>query len=195
MSNTFWTSDLHFGHKNLVFEYSKDARLNDQGHSFESTDEHDQTLIDRWNSVVKPDDAVWVLGDIVINKRNLHKVEKLNGRKLLVMGNHDNFKQDVCFGELFGPNRFQRPFGCAEKRFGSLRTIMTHIPVHPSQFYRYDFNLHGHLHDKKVMDIHNPDIEDLRYVNLSMEHWNMTPVSFDQLNKELQRRAEILRIN
>lgn len=52
---TYYISDLHFGHKNVLAYDNRE---------FSSIEEHDKALIDNWNSVVGTDDDVWVLGDI-----------------------------------------------------------------------------------------------------------------------------------
>ena len=56
----FITSDLHFGHKNIL-EYDK--------RPFSSIEEHDESLIENWNSLVRPQDLVYCLGDITLGKK------------------------------------------------------------------------------------------------------------------------------
>src|SRR5271154_4407428 len=59
---------------------------------FESMEEHDEFIIEQWNKTVNQDgDTVYLLGDICINLKGLHKLGRLNGRKILVPGNHDIF--------------------------------------------------------------------------------------------------------
>ncbi len=78
----FFSSDLHFGHTNVI-EYS--------GRPHASTDEMNANIIERWNTIVHPDDEVFVLGDVALGKlgETLPLVAQLNGRKLLLPGNHD----------------------------------------------------------------------------------------------------------
>ena len=80
----FLTSDLHFGHRNII-------RLG-KGRPFDNINEHDEALIKNWNSVVKPGDSVYVIGDFSI-ETTLETIEKplrrLNGAKHLILGNHD----------------------------------------------------------------------------------------------------------
>jgi len=83
----FLTSDLHFGQRNII-------RLG-KGRPFDNIQEHDQALIDNWNSVVKAGDLVYVLGDFSIetNIDNIRKpLSKLCGQKILILGNHDHKK-------------------------------------------------------------------------------------------------------
>ena len=87
MSKTFFTSDLHFGHKNIL-KFTKPR-------PFATIEEHDQAIIDNWNSVVNQNDTVYVLGDIAMNTDPdvlENYLERLNGHKRLILGNHDRSK-------------------------------------------------------------------------------------------------------
>lgn len=79
----WFTSDLHFGHSNII-------RYSDR--PFADTEAMNEALIDRWNAVVGNDDEVWVLGDVALGgwRETLPShVRRLQGRKVLVPGNHD----------------------------------------------------------------------------------------------------------
>lgn len=80
MSNVFYTSDLHIGHRRV-------SELRGYG----STDQHDGVLGWKWDSDVRPDDTVWILGDISINggQHALDWIAERPGHKVLVAGNHD----------------------------------------------------------------------------------------------------------
>jgi calcineurin-like phosphoesterase family protein len=81
--NIWFISDLHFGHGKVI-EYSN--------RPFKSVDEMDEALIKRWNSVVRPEDTVIVVGDFFMyhKKAKLKEIlSRLNGKKILVRGNHD----------------------------------------------------------------------------------------------------------
>lgn len=78
----FFTADHHFGH----------ARINTlAGRPFDTVDDMNTALIDRWNTTVGPDDHVWVLGDFAMGRiaDSLPLAKKLNGHKFLIAGNHD----------------------------------------------------------------------------------------------------------
>lgn len=79
---TWFTSDLHFGHANII-EYS--------GRPFRDVGHMNRALIERWNELVQPADTVWVLGDVAMGRivDTLPLVRQLAGRKLLLAGNHD----------------------------------------------------------------------------------------------------------
>lgn len=81
--NDFWfTSDWHLGH----------ARINELARRpFSSVDEMNETIIARYNELVKPEDSVWIVGDVCMGPidRSLALVQRFNGRKYLICGNHD----------------------------------------------------------------------------------------------------------
>lgn len=85
---TFWTADLHLGHANVI-DYDN--------RPFADVKEMDEEIIRRWNKVVSKNDIVWILGDITLsgNKEYIKdKISRLNGRKRLIMGNHDICSDD-----------------------------------------------------------------------------------------------------
>jgi calcineurin-like phosphoesterase family protein len=151
-------SDTHIGHYNIIkFENIK--------RPFNNIEEHDQSIIDAWNSVIKDDDIVYHLGDVFFRKENFEKIKLLKGRKRLILGNHDHYVKISEYEILF------------EKVLGSYvynNCILTHIPVHTSQFPRFDLNIHGHSH--------SAIISDLRYINVSLENLEgLKPVLLDKL--------------
>jgi calcineurin-like phosphoesterase family protein len=78
----FFTSDLHLGH----------LRINELAdRPFSSVEEMNETIIERWNKTVAPTDQTFVLGDVALGKlaESLPLVDRLNGRKVLIPGNHD----------------------------------------------------------------------------------------------------------
>jgi len=81
----FFTSDFHFNHRNII-EYCK--------RPFTSVAEMNEALIKRFNEIVGPSDTVYILGDLVMG-RDLNCAERLNGRKFLLMGNHDRLPPEV----------------------------------------------------------------------------------------------------
>ena len=155
MAQVFITSDTHFGHANII-KYA--------GRPFDSVEEMDEALVENWNSVVKQGDKVYHLGDVTMNSKSLDILSRLNGRKVLIKGNHDIQKL-----KFYTPH-FYDIRGCHE--LGNF--ILTHIPVAISQKLRYsDGNIHGHLHEKSM--------EDPWYINVSVEQTNYTPISFDEI--------------
>ncbi|WP_251982314.1 metallophosphoesterase [Methylobacterium sp. B1] len=92
MPQILYTSDQHFGHANLILGSMRTLR------PFASVEEHDETLIAAWNSVVRPADEVWHLGDFAYRCTQEHAqrcFDRLNGRKRLIRGNHDLLAERV----------------------------------------------------------------------------------------------------
>lgn len=183
----FVISDTHFGHTNSweKFKNADGSPLR----PFTSNEEMDNAMVERWNAKVQPGDTVYHLGDVVINKKSLHHVSRLNGRKILVRGNHDIFKDkdfyDVGFEQIHGVRVFVDKW------------IMSHIPLHPdSVTNRFRVNVHGHLHGNEVMRdafnaACNPISEvDPRYLCVSVEHTNYEPLSFEEVEARIQARWE-----
>ena len=79
--NTFFTSDIHFSHKNII-RYSN--------RPFESVEHMNKKLIENWNSMVKPTDYVFTLGDFAFCKigQIMEILSQLNGNIHMVTGNH-----------------------------------------------------------------------------------------------------------
>jgi calcineurin-like phosphoesterase family protein len=180
MSNKFTCADLHLGHKNIIdFTYpNSDQRFR----PFESVQEHDQILIDNWNKVVSPNDTTYLLGDAVFGKKNLPLLDQLNGKKKLIMGNHDIYgwqEYSKYFYDMVSCRTIYKP----------CKMIMTHIPVHTSQIGRWKLNICGHLHTQQVL-LENGE-PDPRYICVSMEQINFTPISFEDLFKIVETRLEI----
>ena len=156
MINTFFIGDTHFGHKNIM-------KFEPVHRPFKSVEEHDEVLIERWNSVVKSNDIVWHLGDVAFGQENLDKIGRCNGKKKLVMGNHDTFQIEryaKYFTHVYG--------AVVYKKF-----LLTHIPIVSTQFYRCKGNIHGHTHSNNM--------DDPRYINVSCEQNNLTPINYEDL--------------
>ncbi len=170
----FGIGDTHFGHKKMVH-----GDMTERIRPFLSIEDHDEELVRRWNSVVDPRDLVYHLGDVVINRWALQACARLNGRKILVMGNHDIFRMEEYlqyFDQLRGAVNYSN-------------MLLTHIPVHPSQMTRFDGNIHGHLHHRYVTDAAGE--LDIRYECISTERVNYTPVLLDEVVQRIRRRRGI----
>jgi calcineurin-like phosphoesterase family protein len=162
MSHRTWVAaDHHFGHANiLTFKRDDGSPLR----PFNTIEEHDETIIARHNARVAPDDRVYLLGDVCIQRRNLHLVSRLNGRLVLVKGNHDIFKiKDYL--KYFDDIRAY----VVQKDHDGHKVILSHIPIYADGLDRYGTNIHGHLHYNKVKN-------DERYVCVSLEHTNFEPI-------------------
>lgn len=177
MSNIFFIGDTDFGHHKIL-EFEKEAR------PFKTIGEHDEALINNWNSVVGKRDVIYHLGDVIFSGSQQYKkiLSRLQGIKQLILGNHDRMRQLLpYFNSMFGAHKFD---GCS----------LTHIPIHPSQFYRFKYNIHGHLHSDNVkiqtqmygrLGEYTLIENDRRYINVSAEQINLIPISYDDLKKRM----------
>lgn len=165
MNKNWIISDTHFGHNNaLKFTRSDGKPLR----PFSSVDEMDRTMIEKWNAVVADTDRVYHLGDVVINKKFLEYVRSLKGRKIAILGNHDEEKA-ARFLEV----GFEDVRGSRDRKYGELGSfIATHIPIHPVSIERFRVNFHGHMHSGYV--------DDPRYLCVSVEHTNYAPITLEE---------------
>lgn len=183
MPATFFISDTHFGHEKTctVFKRADGSPLR----PFSCAEEMDEFMIKAWNERVKPNDKVYHLGDVVINRKFLHVLGRLNGDKVLIRGNHDIFKL-----EDYTP--YFRDIRAFDVKNGM---IFSHVPIHPESLGRFGTNIHGHLHANRVMKIKGVDVKtgelkysdeiDPRYFNVSVEQIDFAPISLEEVNKRI----------
>jgi len=152
-------------------------------------------MVKLWNDKVRPNDKVYHLGDVVINRKALSIMSRLNGDKVLIRGNHDIFRDDEY-----------------RKYFRELRAyhvmngmILSHIPIHPDSVGRFGTNIHGHLHTNRVMrtvdrgEVNNDDIYnqgqwipnlvqeiDPRYHCVCVEQTDFAPILFEDVIKRIE---------
>lgn len=181
MKDIWLISDTHFFHANIL-KFKDDNGELIRGNHFTDVDHMNECMLDNWNSVVKPGDKVYHLGDVMIGPKEdfLKFWPKLHGSKRLIVGNHDDIKW-MAQKELFAKIQMWRMF----PEFGLL---LSHVPLHESSLYRYPskddpesanktipklLNVHGHIHQ-------NPSpSKDHRCV--CVEHINYTPINIEEL--------------
>jgi len=108
---------------------------------------------------------------------NWNKTVRPNGHKRLVRGNHDLFPTKEYmeyFEEIYGVRVLPK-----------LGLILSHIPIHPESLSRWKYNVHGHLHANLVTIPEIDNIIDSRYINVSCERVNYTPVDLDEIESLL----------
>lgn len=178
--NTFVISDTHFGHLGVTKFLNFDGT---KLRPWDNVEEMDEALVKNWNSVVKPKDKVYHLGDVVINRKALPTIGRCNGEKILVKGNHDIFKAEEYLAY------FKDIRGCHVLD----KYILSHIPIHTDSIERWDGNIHGHLHANKVMKKLYPGetdwkVEDKKYFCASVEQIGYTPIPYEDVKKIMLER-------
>lgn len=136
---TWFTSDLHFSHRNIV-KFTK--------RGIDTTQEqHDQWLTDKWNSQVKPGDLVYHLGDFSFAKNYsdiARTVEQLNGTKIFLKGNHDDRKN---FDWLGRDNLIAAWYDYKEIKIAGNSVVLFHFPIGSWHKQGHgSWHLHGHSH-------------------------------------------------
>lgn len=185
MPATFLVSDTHFGHAGVCrFTHPDDATV--KLRPWDDPDEMDEEMIRRWNETVRPSDKVYHLGDVVINRKALRTLHRLNGDKVLIRGNHDIFRDDeyrTYFREL--------------RAYHVLNgMILSHIPVHEASIGRFGVNIHGHLHASRVKKARGIDARtgavlygtenDVRYHCVCVEQTDFRPILLEDVYKRIR---------
>ena len=182
MTTTFFISDTHFGHEKTctVFKRADGSPLR----PFTNAEEMDEFMVKAWNERVSPKDKVYHLGDVVINRKFLHILGRLNGDKVLIRGNHDIFK-------LEDYTQYFRDIRAFDVKNGM---IFSHVPIHPESLGRFGTNIHGHLHANRVKKIVGVDAKtgeleygdiDNRYHCVCVEQTDFAPISLEEVNKRI----------
>ena len=137
---TFVTSDLHFGHKNIM-SFCPETRAR-----FRNDVEYmNEAMIKEWNDLIGIEDTVYILGDVAfMSGQNAALVmRRLNGSKILVEGNHDRKTlMDAKFR-----NEFKEVHKYLDINYNGTKVVMFHYPIAEwDQMHRGSVHLHGHLH-------------------------------------------------
>ena len=171
MPNVFLTSDQHLTHQNMYSFVNFDGS---KVRPWDSAAEADEIMVDRWNAVVRPEDKVYCLGDWSISKKGIALAARMNGRKVLIRGNHDIFKLKEYTPHFYDIRGLHK--------LGDY--ILSHAPLHPGAITNRwcRGNVHGHTHNNLVtMKDEEFDVPDPRYINVCVERTNYTPVAFEEL--------------
>ena len=149
------TADLHLMHKKIISICRK---------QFKTIEEHDEYIIERFNSVVEKDDLVYFLGDVCFKPADkaIKLLKRLNGRKVLIAGNHDRLTDNEYRAAGF-IEVMHHPF------YYNNNIILSHIPVYECLDLRYVINVHGHLHGY-VLNLPN-------FFNVNVELTDFLPVN------------------
>lgn len=140
MSNIFFSSDLHFHHRNIM-SFCPTTRLGN------SIDEMNELLIQKYNSRVSNNDTVYLLGDISFGtfEQTKDTISRLNGTKHLIYGNHDQVIRK--HQEL--QNLFESVQDYKRIRIGKTTVILCHFPFRSWDMRHHgSFHLFGHTHGK-----------------------------------------------
>lgn len=178
MPSVFLVSDTHFGHAGVCRFLREDGT---KLRPWEDPEEMDEAMVKAWNETVKPTDKVYHLGDVVINRKALKTLHRLNGDKVLIKGNHDIFRLEEYTQHFREVRAYHVMNGM----------ILSHIPLHPESLGRFGVNIHGHLHSNRVMkdNGYGGKVIDPRYHSVCVEMTDFRPILFEDVLKRIQEEG------
>ena len=191
LQKVFFTSDLHFGHENV---------LRFDNRPFASVEEMDAELVRRWNEKVGKGDLVYVLGDLIWKSRNgdAHNlIRSLNGQIILIKGNHDRFLHNAqAKAALAGIKDYDDI--CVTLEDGSVRRcILSHYFIPFYNGHRHlAIHLHGHSHFtdeadlelKMAMELNESGFKNEIY-NVGCMYWDYAPVTLAEILSQTVRAS------
>lgn len=163
-------SDLHFGHKNII-------RFSDR--PFETTEQMDEILVKNFNELVKPNDiSIWV-GDVSFKQETESRklIRRLNGYKILIIGNHDIYKKQRVMNLAF--DEYHVVYNLS---VNDTVLALTHYPMDnlPDGW----FNVHGHVHRNGH---HADEVSMPTHLNVNCEFLNYKPINMATLIQRIER--------
>lgn len=167
MYSTYFTSDLHFNHAKII-EYCN--------RPYSTTEDMNEDLIKRWNAKIKPTDTVYNLGDVMWGSNASEILPRLNGKKVLIMGNHDR-------RPVLQPY-FESIYQYFTLKLGKENLVLMHYPIASwDRQYHGSIHLHGHSHG--TWD----NTGTLRF-DVGVDCWNMNPVSLSEILALVPQRKQ-----
>lgn len=183
MSNTFITSDNHFWHDNIRRHCNR---------PWPTIEEMNEALIKNWNSVVTKRDLIYHLGDFAMIKKQADGTptmklyrslrHRLNGRVILIKGNHDKMSQEVysCFTEVCE--------GLKDIKIDGKKVTLCHYPMQSwNCSFHGAWHLHGHCHCRL------PDVPHVLRIDVGVDNplCNYTPFSWDVIKNIMMAKEQI----
>jgi len=165
MAEKWFISDTHFCHENII-RYC--------GRPFANAELMNTYMIKTWNERVAPSDKVYHLGDVACgyggNEKALSFLHALNGKKRLIVGNHDNLKSPTLH-KVF--DKIELWYGNKDWGF-----TCSHIPLPIAHLRDGDVCVHGHTHNNWVEG---------RYINVCVENTMYAPYHIEEIFKEIKK--------
>ena len=191
MPSVFLVSGTHFGHTGVCRFTRNDGFT--KLRPWDSAEEMDEAMVKAWNERVKPTDKVYHLGDVVINRKALAILRRLNGDKVLIRGNHDIFRDEDYRAHFRELRAYHVMNGM----------ILSHIPVHSDSIGRFGVNIHGHTHanrvrkargvDAKTGEVLYSDAIDPRYHCVCVEQTpDFAPILFEDVLKRIAEEGGVV---
>lgn len=176
----FLTSDTHFGHDR---EFIWKVR------GFNSVEEMNEIIVQKWNSTVSAEDDVYILGDVILgDPSNIECVKRLNGKLHIVLGNHDTSKREEMYRNL--PNVVEVAEVGIRLKYKKHHFILTHYPMmtgnlEKESLKQMSLNLYGHTH--QMSNFYN----DMPFMyHVGVDSHNCYPVLLDDIIEEMYAKVK-----
>jgi calcineurin-like phosphoesterase family protein len=180
VSKIFLTSDTHFGHDR---EFIWKVR------GFNSVEEMNETLVQKWNETVSPEDDVYILGDIILGEPgNIEYVKRLNGKLHIVLGNHDTSRREEMYYNL--PSVVEVSEVGIRLTYKKHHFVLTHYPMmtgnlEKESLKQMTLNLYGHTHQAK--NFYN----DMPFMyHVGVDSHDCYPVFLDDIIEEMYAKVK-----
>jgi len=182
----YYISDLHLDHANML-------KFEPESRPFSNVNEMNETLIQRWNAKVKKGDEVYVLGDFCFDRdgdRANEFLNRLNGQKFLIKGNHDKFIKAKYFDRsLFV---WIKDYAVITDTVAGeqVNVCLFHYPIAVwDRKHHQAYHLFGHIHSNKTDGSHHPlefDLGDHAF-NVGADVRDLEPKTLEELIKSNKR--------
>lgn len=183
MENKIWlSSDFHLGH-NKEFLY--------RPRNFESIEEHDNKIIENWNSIVSKEDECYILGDLILNNNEagIEKLSRMNGRWHIVLGNHDTDTRIQLYSQL--PHVIEVVYATVFKYKGyhfycsHYPTITSNLDIDKPLKNRV-ISLCGHSHYKNRFE----DMDKGLIYHCELDSHNNYPILIDDIIEDIKNKVK-----
>ena len=183
---TFFISDCHFGHKNII-------KYCDRPYS--SVNEMDEDMIQKWNKKVHKNDNVYIIGDLFYFQiDNITSIlNRLKGKKILIRGNHDDFfLKKININKYFVDVLYYQ-----EIRLRRNELTLCHYPLYSWKNSRRSnsYLIFGHVHNNRDMYWFDYYCQNDKALNAGVDINNFEPVSFEELNNNNNNFKRCYRVN
>ena len=166
----YFTADLHFYHDKVI-------KFADR--PFQNIEQMNKTLIKNWNSKIKSNDEIYILGDFTMKGHALAQeiLYQLKGKKHLIKGNHDGFINSPHFENYL----FESISDYKEINYMNTQFILFHYPILEwNSFFRESIHLHGHQHNHRDYNLQNLQ-NGIRRYDVGVDANDMSPVGADEI--------------
>ena len=194
MNNIWITSDTHFSHQQAFLWEPR---------GFSSVDEMNETIVERWNSIIHKQDIIYHLGDMALNDIDnaIPYIKRLNGQIIWIRGNHDTDNKiktilhECPYINMACYMNWDTSWSMILKD-GKRHLYLSHYPTltanyDEKHFSQHVISLHGHTHSKdKWMDTNNPFL-----YNVCLDAHNCYPVALEDIISDIRKKWDSLRLD